>query len=240
MTCRQWILAQVGKTTLEQRHTLSENKTNGVIQVRVHTWIQVIDAPIDCNCIILATMNSAGSHWYFLLNEYDVTSFGTTMATTLPPLPPPINSNHGTRVLARRRYTPLINGNKDGAPNPASVRSTLDANLAVQPEQNNLRKLARLKNYYLDQFNQMESSYAASDKSETALQLEPRRVGSLLPGYCCLLGIVQPTKVEPSICIHSMRKICLCLCSMWFQCYSAILTCLLVRIVGMPPVLPGW
>jgi hypothetical protein len=47
-----------------------------------------------------------------------------------------------------------------------------------------LRKLGKLQCYYLDQFNQKESSYATSKGCKTALQSKPRREGSLLPGFC--------------------------------------------------------
>jgi hypothetical protein len=55
-----------------------------------------------------------------------------------------------------------------------------------------LRKLGKLQCYYLDQFNQKESSYAASNGCKTALQLEPRSGGSLPPGFV-FLGNVQVT-----------------------------------------------
>ncbi len=46
-----------------------------------------------------------------------------------------------------------------------------------------LRKLGKLQRYYLDQFNQKESSYTTSNGCKTALQSEPWRGGSLLPGF---------------------------------------------------------
>jgi hypothetical protein len=67
-----------------------------------------------------------------------------------------------------------------------------------------LRKLGKLHCCYLDQFNQKESSYATSSICKTALQLEPRRGGSLYPGFV-FLGNGQVNWVTLSICIIGFR-----------------------------------
>ena len=67
-----------------------------------------------------------------------------------------------------------------------------------------LRKLGKLQCYYLDQFNQKESSYTTSNECETALQSKPQRGGSLHPGFV-FLGNVQVTWVTPSICVIGLH-----------------------------------
>ncbi len=68
-----------------------------------------------------------------------------------------------------------------------------------------LRKLGILQSYFLDQFNQKESSYATSNGCKTALQSELWRGGSLLPGFM-FLGYVQVTWLTLGICLIILHE----------------------------------
>ncbi len=95
----------------------------------------------------------------------------------------------------RRLGVPLSNNAKG-----LHRRKPILHQLCQSQRKEQLRKLGKLLCHYLDQFNQKESSYAASNGCKTALQSEPRRGGSLLPGFV-FLGYVQVTWVTLSICI---------------------------------------
>jgi hypothetical protein len=91
-----------------------------------------------------------------------------------------------------------------------------------------LRKLGKLQCYYLDQFNQKESSYTTSKGCKIVLQLEPRREGSLLLGFCVpgkcsghlgdsehmQIRVAHQLEIHPSLhCIHAAALLLAVLCS---------------------------
>ncbi len=98
----------------------------------------------------------------------------------------------------------------------------------IQNRTEQLRKLGKLQCYYLDQFNQKESSYATSKGCKTALQSEPHREGSLLPGFCVpgkcsghlgdsyhmQIRVAHQLEICPSLrCIHTAALLLAVLCS---------------------------
>ncbi len=80
-----------------------------------------------------------------------------------------------------------------------------------------LRKLGKLQSYYLDQFNQRESSYATSNRCETALQLELQRLGLSFQGLCAWELFRSPWWVW-AFAWYFLHEIKLCPVSMWVQC----------------------
>jgi hypothetical protein len=123
-------------------------------------------------------------------------------------------------------HPPRVEGHGDGA------RAICPPNARTEQ----LRKLDKLKCYYLDQFNQKESSYATGNGCKTALQLELRRWGSLLPGFL-FLGNVQITWVTPSICIIQIKNTPVS--TLYPRCCIVVAWPLLLRKGGMPLKLLG-
>jgi hypothetical protein len=64
----------------------------------------------------------------------------------------------------------------------ASAKEYINEALSIRTEQ--LRKLGRLKSYYLDQFNQMESSYAASERVQNSVAVGTAEIGLSPSRYC--------------------------------------------------------